>query len=172
MSQKMVPIAKIGAPYRLKGELKLYLLSDTTTIEDALDYGAWSLKKANSDQWQLLSGEQVYRLGQKLLIQFPGVDSRELASSLTNGLIGVPRDALKAVEKDEYYWSDLIGMQVINHQGDDFGIISNILETGANEVLCCTKGDEEYLIPFVQQYVISVDNDKNQILVDWQYDYL
>ena len=168
-SHNMIVIAKVGAPYRLKGELKLYVLSDS--IEMALAYGQWYLKKTNDRTWQALSGEIVSRIGDKVIIQFPDTQVKEIAAKYTNALIGVPRSALKDTEEDEYYWVDLIGMQVINQQKQVFGKVDDILDTGSNEVLCCKHEDKTYLIPFVSDYVIEVDRKNKMITVDWQYDY-
>ena len=167
--QKMVSIAKVGAPFGLSGELHLYILSDS--IEDALSYKPWYIKKPDTKQWSVLNNESVSRLGTKLLIHFDGINTKEKAALFTNAMIAVPRDALKATEADEFYWVDLIGLKVLNQAGDEFGYVDYILDTGANAVLCCKKNQQEFLIPFIKNYVITVDSRKKQVIVDWQYDY-
>ena len=166
---KMIPIARVGAPYRLKGELKLHLLSDSA--EKALSYGKWYLKKPNMQHWEVLENESVSRLGDKILIQFEGIHTKEAAALLTHALIGVPRSALDALDQDEFYQVDLIGLEVKNPEGEGFGKVVSVLETGANEVLCCQDGKKETLIPFINQYVREVCLDRGYILVDWQSDY-
>ncbi len=168
--ETMITIAKVGAPYRLKGELKLYVLSDS--IETALSYGKWFIQRHQSDKWVLLEKEKVTRLGDKLLIQFDGVHTKEDAALFTNSLIGVPREALPQLTEDEFYWSDLIGLDVVNEKGQSFGVVKDIIETGANEVLLCQADKKEYLIPFVEDYVIDVDFNKREVLTRWQYDYV
>ena len=167
--QKMVSIAKIGAPYGLSGELNLYILSAST--EDALSYKPWYIQKPDNQQWLVLDNESVSRLGTKLLIHFDGADTKEQASLFTNAIIAVPRATLKPTEKDEFYWVDLMGLEVINQNGDAFGYVDYILDTGANQVLCCKKNKQEFLIPFIKNYVILVDRSQKKIIVDWQYDY-
>jgi 16S rRNA processing protein RimM len=168
-NDNMIVIAKVGAPYRLNGELKLYVLSDS--IETALAYGQWFIKKTSDRAWQPLTGETVSRIGDKLIIQFTDANVKEIAAKYTNALIAVPRSVLKETAEDEYYWVDLIGMQVINHEGQTFGQVVDILETGANEVLCCKHQDKTYLIPFINEYVHEVNRGSKVITVDWQYDY-
>ncbi len=168
-SDEMIVIAKVGATYRLKGELKLYVLSDS--IETALSYGQWYIKKASDRTWAVLTGESVSRIGDKIIIQFADANVKEIAAKYTNALIAVPRSVLKETADDEYYWVDLIGMQVVNKEGQSFGKVDDILDTGANEVLCCKHKDQSYLIPFVNDYVIEVNKDQKLITVDWQYDY-
>jgi 16S rRNA processing protein RimM len=78
---------------------------------------------------------------------------------------------LPEIDKDEYYWADLVGLQVFNSDGSDLGIIDHILETGANDVLV-VKGDRERLIPFLQQQtVLEIDCDKGIMTVDWDADF-
>jgi len=167
--QKMVSIAKVGAPFGLSGELNLHILS--TSTEDALSYKPWYIKTPNTQQWSVLNNESVSRLGAKLLIHFDGVNTKEQAALFTNAMISVPREALKSTEEDEFYWVDLIGLKVVNQAGDDFGCVDYILDTGANQVLCCKKNQQEFLIPFIKNYVITVDRVQKKIIVDWQYDY-
>lgn len=85
--------------------------------------------------------------------------------------IGVRRDQLPALSPGEYYWKDLIGLQVVNIEGDDFGTVDKLLETGANDVLV-VKGEQERLIPFVmKQVIVEVDLQQGQIRVDWDKDF-
>ena len=165
----MISIAKIGAPFGFCGELKLYILSES--LENALSYKLWYIKKKNVRQWSILSNQSVKRLGNKLLIKFNKVNTKEQASLFTNAIIAVPRSELKASKKGEYYWVDLIGSKVINQNGNNFGYVNHIFETGANEVLCCKKNRQEFLIPFTKKYIIFIDNIQKKIIVDWQYGY-
>ena len=69
-----------------------------------------------------------------------------------------------------YYWSDLIGLKVVHRDGTELGIIDEMLETGANDVMV-VKGDKERLIPFVRdETVINVDLSERRVDVDWEWD--
>ena len=82
--------------------------------------------------------------------------------------IYVPRSALPPPSPGEYYWVDLEGMRVVTVEGVDFGTVSHIFATGANDVLVARNDERERLIPFVQpQYVTSVDFDAGVVTVDW-----
>jgi 16S rRNA processing protein RimM len=72
---------------------------------------------------------------------------------------------------DEYYWSDLIGMGVVNEAGERLGTVANLLETGANQVLSVTGEGGEILIPFVASAIKQVDVKNKTIRVDWAADY-
>ncbi|MBX9598153.1 MAG: ribosome maturation factor RimM [Burkholderiales bacterium] len=100
-----------------------------------------------------------------------GVDNRDAAFALKGTIIAVDREEFPALDEDEFYWVDLIGLNVINVQGESLGIVKDLLETGANDVLVAKLEQEERLIPFVAQYVVKVDMQNKQIIVDWGLDY-
>jgi 16S rRNA processing protein RimM len=83
----------------------------------------------------------------------------------------VPRSSLPQQAEDEYYWSDLIGLAVVNENGMRLGTVANLLETGANQVLSVTGDNGEILIPFVASAIRQVDLQNRTIRVDWALDY-
>jgi len=96
---------------------------------------------------------------------------RDQAQLLMGCEIGIRRDQLPALAPGEYYWNDLIGLRVFNTEGDDFGTVQQLLETGANDVLV-VQGEQERLIPFVmKQVIVEVDLDQGRIRVDWDKDF-
>ena len=85
--------------------------------------------------------------------------------------IGIYRGQLPETREDEFYWSDLIGLQVINADGKRLGEVDHLLETGANDVLV-VRGEREYLIPYLPEQVIQdIDLDAQVIRVDWDPDF-
>jgi len=164
-------MAKIGAVHGLDGDMHLHYF--TNSIEDLLQYKKWWIKYPNSSRWiSLSSNEEVYRLGIKILIRLSGVTSREKAKAFVNSEIGVLRSDLPSLS-DEYYWIDLIGMSVTNHLDKPLGLVVDMIETGANDVLVIknTTEDKEILIPFVSEYVLEVDKDSGGVKVYWEDDF-
>ncbi len=87
-----------------------------------------------------------------------------------NRFIGVPRSTLPATADEEYYWTDLEGLQVVHRDGTLLGEVAQLLETGANDVLV-VSGDREILIPYIKDDVIEdVDLAKGVIRVNWDWD--
>ena len=84
--------------------------------------------------------------------------------------IAVLRGEMPEAEEGEYYWDDLIGLEVVNGEGAALGKVTGLLETGAHDVLQVT-GERERLIPFVDAYVREVDLEAGRIVVDWGLDY-
>ena len=103
------------------------------------------------------------------------VDDRSAAEALRGARIFIARSSFPTAEKDEYYWVDLIGLDVFNREGMALGNVKELLSTGAQTVLVMDyKQDgkpQERMIPFVAAYVDDVDLAARRITVDWQPDY-
>jgi len=82
----------------------------------------------------------------------------------------IEKSQLPKLSEGEHYWEDLIGLEVINQQQVVLGKVSNLVDTGANNVLV-VNGDKEHWVPYIEPFLISVDIDKQQILVDWDEDF-
>ena len=103
------------------------------------------------------------------------VNDRSAAEALRGARIFVSRASFPTAEKNEYYWVDLIGLDVINRQGVALGSVRELLSTGPQTVLVMEYLQDgkllERMIPFVSIYVDDVDLSARRILVDWQADY-
>ena len=103
------------------------------------------------------------------------VTDRSSAEALRGARIFVSRTSFPEPEKDEYYWVDLIGLDVVNREGVALGSVKELLSTGAQTVLVMDYEQDgkmqERMIPFVSVYVDSVDLPGKRILVDWQADF-
>jgi len=170
MSKEFVEIARIGTTYNIYGELNLYPLSNS--IETLLSYSNWYIKVPNSKDWLILKDENVYRRANKIYIKIVGIDDSSIAKKYINSSIGIPKSALPKLDSGETYFSDIIGCEVLSQYEKSFGEVIDIIETGSNEVLVCSSGGDEYLIPYVKQYIIDENIDSKKIVVDWGFDYL
>lgn len=171
MSSSMVVMGRIVAPYGVYGWLKV--LPDTEALDGLFDYDTWWIGK--QDNWREVVVEQAKIHNDVLVVKLAGVDDRDQAFACKGLQVAVPRDALPPPEENEYYWSDLIGLTVKNQQGVDFGHVTDVFETGANDVLVVKTGKEngnvERLIPFIDQVVVEVDLLAKTMLVDWDADF-
>ena len=104
-----------------------------------------------------------------------GVDDRAAAESLRGARIFVPRSSFPTAGEDEYYWIDLIGLDVVNREGVHLGQVRELLATGPQTVLVLEYQEagqaQERMLPFVSAYVDGVDLQARRITVDWQADY-
>jgi 16S rRNA processing protein RimM len=103
---------------------------------------------------------------------------RNAAEALRGWRIFVSRGSFPSTAEDEYYWVDLIGLEVVNREGASLGTVADLLDTGAHSVLRVTQAapgepvrEAERLIPFVAAYVDEVSLERRRITVDWGLDY-
>ncbi|MCC2633791.1 MAG: rimM [Ramlibacter sp.] len=104
-----------------------------------------------------------------------GVEDRAVAELLKGARVFVPRSAFPTAAQDEFYWVDLLGLDVVNREGLALGRVKELLSTGPQTVLVIAYEEEgkpaERMIPFVAAYVDGVDLPARRITVDWQADY-
>lgn len=114
-----------------------------------------------------------------IVARLDGMDDRNAAEALKGVRISLPRSAFPATPEGEYYWVDLIGLQVVNREGVDLGVVRDLMPTGPTSVLVLEyplvqNGAEtvgERLIPFVSAYIDEVDRASRRITADWGIDY-
>jgi len=169
-------MGRVIAPYGIKGWVKIHAFTqDRATL---LDYATWWLRpRMGSAQaaggWQEFEIEACREHGAALIAQLAGIGNRETAAALKGADVGVPRAALPAASANEIYYSDLVGLEVVNRQGVRMGLVARVQDFGAHPVLCITDevSAAERMIPFVAAYVDGVDVAAGRIDVDWQLDY-
>ena len=127
----MVVMGRIVAPYGVFGWLKI--VPDTEAFDGLFDYDNWWLGKG--DDWREMVVETAKVHNDVIVVKLKGIDDRDAALACKGKQIAVPRAQLPAAEENEYYWSDLIGLRVKNLQDIDFGLIVDVFETGANDVI-------------------------------------
>ena len=128
----------------------------------------------------LLRVVQAKDHGDGVIAQVGGIDDRAAAEQLRGARIFVSRGSFPSPEPDEYCWVDLIGLAVVNRQGEALGTVAGLIDTGPHSVLRVARPaaensagavNEERLIPFVAAYVDEVVLAQRRIVVDWGLDY-
>jgi 16S rRNA processing protein RimM len=159
-------MARIGAPFGIKGWLKLHTF---TEAPDSLDqYASWLVRV--NDAWQEFELEDFDVNAKGAIAKFRGIDDRTAAERLVKRDIGIPRADLIA-EDDDVLWLDLIGSEVVNAQGKVFGIVESLMETGANDVLVVKGFGAQTLIPYIDAVIVEFDREKKRLTVDWSGEY-
>lgn len=160
-AEKYVALGSISAVHGVKGWVKIQ--SWTRPVEAIFDYRPWLLGEKRKAVELSASRKQ----GKSLLALLEGVEDRDQAAALVGREIAVERNQLPPTAEDEYYWADLIGLEVRTRDGRSLGRVERLLETGAHDVLVI-RGERERLVPFVPgRYVDRVDLDGGCIIVDW-----
>lgn len=168
----LIVMGKIGAVHGVRGEVKIH--SFTEPMENLFDYQQWFLRRDGEIKQVRLSDARFQ--GKGLVAKIEGVQDRELARTYTGFEICVPRSELPPLEEGEYYWHQLVGLEVINRQQQLLGKVSHLLETGANDVLVVRPSagsldGRERLLPYTDNCVEQVDLVRGQIVVEWDADF-
>lgn len=165
----MVVMGKIVAAQGILGWVKVQTF--TEYLDSLLDYDIWYV--GNENAWRPLQVLEADVHGKVLVAKLEGIADRTAAEKYKGQLVAVPRAELPEEDEGEYYWSDLIGLKVLNLADEELGTVETLLETGANDVLSVRDGQgKTILIPFIAQVIRQVSKQDKTIRVDWQADYL
>lgn len=168
----MVVLGRIVAPFGVQGWVRVHPFADDPLAWAAISQ--WWLVAdvdAKAEDWRPVRLKQARVHGDGLIAKLDGVDDRGGAEALNGVYVGAPREAMPKPEADEYYWSDLVGLEVLNLQSVSLGRVSSLIETGAHDVLKVQDGDKERLLPFVAAVVKEVEIGAGRIRVDWDADW-
>ncbi|WP_068712103.1 ribosome maturation factor RimM [Vibrio tritonius] len=165
-----IVVGKLGSTYGIRGWLKVFSYTDNP--EGIFDYSPWFIQ--HKGEWVEYKVESWKRHNKGMVAKLDGLDVREDANLLTNFEIFIDPAVLPELSEEEFYWRELFGMQVVTTQGYDLGQVTDMLETGSNDVLVVKAnlkdafGQKERLIPFLEEQVIKkVDREAQRIEVDW-----
>ncbi|MEM7221296.1 MAG: ribosome maturation factor RimM [Pseudomonadota bacterium] len=174
-----VIVARIGAPHGVRGDV--LIASFTDPVDNLLDYEPRYLRlpatgRRAVEAWRPLRLDGLRPYNDRFLARVPGYDQREDVATLRGAEIAVERNSLPEPEPDAHYWRDLNGARVVNRAGEVLGTVAAMMETGSHTVLVVRDQDGERLIPFVEDYVDSVEPDAAEeaararllVRVDWQ----
>lgn len=182
-----IEVGRILDAWGVKGWVKI--LPHSTDPEALFSAKSWFLQAPEAKfrpGFSLFSGtvsvsvEEAKNHSGSVVAKFRGLDDRNAAEALRGARIFLPRSSFPAASQDEYYWVDLIGLDVVNREGVALGCVRDLMATGPHSVLCVeytslqddgSSTTAERMIPFVSAYVDAVDIAGKRITVDWQPDY-
>jgi 16S rRNA processing protein RimM len=162
-------VGRIAAPFGVRGWIKAQLFAPEGT--QLLEQPVWRLKRPGAEEFTEVGVLESAAHGKVLIAQLEGIKDRDAAEAAVGTQIAMPRSELPAREEGEYFWSELIGLKVLNRAQEALGDVSGLLETGAHDVLVVKQGDTERLLPIVAAVVERIDLDAGEIHVDWGLDW-
>lgn len=177
MRDQPVVLGRINGLFGVRGWVKAY--SHTRPVDNLLHYSRWFLGRIGErrpDIWRSFYVVDARPHGRTLIAQLADdagdvISDRDTAVALVDADIAVARADMPEPARGEYYWHDLVGLEVINRGGVTFGRVTAMMETGANDVLV-VDGDRRRLIPFVVGAIVDrVDIETGRMVVDWEADF-
>lgn len=165
-----IQLGTIQGVFGIKGWLKIF--SYCRPKPQILDYPSWELRTSDqSTRYELQEGKPH---GNGIIAKLKTIEDRTQAETLKGAEIWIEKSKLPDLDGAEFYWFQLEGLSVLNLEGEKFGVVYKIMETGANDVLVVREENSknEILIPYVHEQVVKqVDLAEKTITVDWQKDY-
>ena len=160
---RYLAVGRVVKAHGVRGEISVAVLTDFP-------------ERFNSLEWLYLGNEleaEPYRLEKyrwhkkNILVTLEGVADRNQAEQLRGQLVQVPIEDAVPLPEGSYYLYQLVGLQVVTGDGQPLGIVSDILETNANDVYVVNReGHKEILLPAVEDVVKSIDLERRQIIVE------
>ena len=173
----LIQVGYITGAYGLRGGIRI--TPHSLDADALLNVKTWWLDKPSLRPVQVRSAK--FHSGD-VTATLVDLNDRDLAEALKGATVQVSRADFPALPEDEFYWADLIGMDVVNLEGEALGKVSDMMHNGAQSILRITpvpvatdaapadKVDER-LVPFVDQFVKTVDQKARLITLDWGLDY-
>ena len=151
--EDLFQVGVITAPHGVRGEVKVF-----PTTDDNARFK--NLKTVLLDQGRgtrELEIEGVKFFKNMVILKFKGIDDRNDVERMRQAKLLVTRENAVELGKDEYFIADLIGLRAIDEEGEAFGTISDVIQTGANDVyVVTTKQGEEVMIPAIKDCILEV----------------
>jgi len=161
---EFLEIGKIVKTHGLKGRVKV--LSYLEPGEDGLLQSLDEVFIGREKDRQVKFGLRAFQVkGKCFYLEMEGVENIDQAETLLGQIVWVPADKLGSLEEDEYYWQQLLGLEVVTEEGQPVGKIIEIFPTGSNDVFVCRDGEKETLLPAIADVVRHVDLEKGVIQV-------
>ena len=159
-------MGRIVAAFGIQGWVKLKTFTDDPNALD--EFAEWLVD--TPEGWRYMALEEFAVRPNGTAAKLEGCDDRNAAERLRGADVAVPRESLAESAAGEHYQVDLVGLQVVDEAGSELGRVDSFFATGDSSVMV-VRGKKERMIPFVPQYVLSVDRGAGRIVVDWKADY-
>ena len=168
-ADERVELGRLDGAWGVAGWVKVFSYTDPP--QNIFDYQPWQLEQPPG----LIRVREWKQQGPRLLARVDAVETREQAEQMRGQSLFIEAQRLPSAQADQFYWRDLIGLEVINREGERLGWVVNLMDASVHDVLCIRPANQqsnELLIPFViGHYIDRVERDTGKIIVDWQPDW-
>ena len=161
-SEKTVLIGKIQATQGIRGQLRVIPFAGDASSISRLESVMLKSPAGVMERFPVVSAKAH---GKRVILTLKPFDNINQVLHLVGREVWADRGALPELPSDEYYWSDLLGLQVATEEGEVLGELTDIIETGSNDVYVVTKDGRELLIPALEDVVVAVDLAANAMTV-------
>lgn len=154
--EELLRVGIISSTHGIRGEVKVFPTTDKVQRFQQLKQVILDTGKERID----LEVENVKFFKQFVILKFKGIDTIDAIEPYRGKDLLVTREHAVPLEEGEYFIADLIGLRVVSDQGEELGILKDVLQTGANDVyIVDRKEKKELLIPAIHQCILKIDLD-------------
>ena len=158
-------MGRIAGSFGVGGWVKVRTFTETAA--SLADYEEWIVHTREGWRTIPLEGFEVHSKGP--VAKLAGCADRDAADALRGAEVAIPREAMGDAGEGSLYWVDLVGLEVVNVDGERLGRVEELFEAGDTSVMVLKDADaKEVMIPFVAAYVKAVDPQAKRITVDWK----
>lgn len=167
----MVVLGRITGAFGIRGWVRIHPFGDDPeTWAEMPNWWLCANADSEAEGWKVYPLLELKPHGDGLVARLKGVDDRSTAELLRGFFVGAPREDLPETDDGEFYWADLVGLEVVNHTGDRLGRVTDVMSGVAHDVLRITDdAGTERLLPFVDAVVKEVADGR--VLVEWGADW-
>jgi 16S rRNA processing protein RimM len=160
MQEPLLAIARIVAPHGIRGEVKAQIVTDFP-----------QRFRKTSEVWLgappvRMRLERARVSGRQVILKLEGVETREQAERLRSQLVHVSESQAVSLPPGEYFWHQVIGLEVLDDQGASLGRVAEIIETGSNHVYVIRGERGEWLLPAIKQVITRMNPAAGTIQVN------
>jgi len=159
----LLQVGVITSTHGIKGEVKVFPTTDDPTRYSYLKDVILDTGKEKIDL--KVSGVKYFK--QYVIVKFKGINDINDIEKYKGSTLWVTRENAVPLEENEYFIADLIGLKVVTDEGEEFGELTDVMQTGANDVYVVEtyKDKQEVLLPVIDECVLDVDLEKGIVTV-------
>ncbi|MDY7032904.1 MAG: ribosome maturation factor RimM [Thermodesulfobacteriota bacterium] len=162
MEDKLLLIGKIVSTHGIQGKLRVYSYAESCRTFSTLDFLYVKDRKGDIKKYKLVHIEPHKNV---LLLELEGISFVDDAEKLVGSSVLMEKSSLDSLPEDEYYWFEIIGLEVFTDDGTFLGKVEKIIQTGSNDVYVIRDMDREFLIPAIEDIVVRIDVLKKTMIV-------
>lgn len=157
-NDRLIVVGKTLKPVGLKGELKIFPYTESPDIFNRFPYLFF--------ETECFEVKQVRNTKAAVAVFLNGVESYEDADKLRGRLVKTSANFFPDIDEEEYYWFQLIGLEIFDVKDKYVGCVQSLIRTAAHDILQVQNGTKEIMIPMVDQIVRTVDLRENRIIIE------
>jgi 16S rRNA processing protein RimM len=162
-SAELMEIGEVVKPQGLRGRMKARSYIVSGGVLQQLD--RVFIRCSEDDSPVLFKLRYIQLKKDVIFLEVDGIEDWNGAVKLVGSQILIPSEQLEALPAGEYYWHDLIGLNVLSEEGCFLGRIETIFPTGSNDVYVCSGGEREILLPAIEEVIRKIDTDQGVMIV-------